>query len=254
MRWGSLFSTLILAGGAAAAPGILSNSAGLDDKGLDQILATVKAYHSGEGLDLKGDRQWQALQDGQLEEVSLERLAALQDLAGRQTAGAGQDQDVAAALIEAFKKQKPLSEEWGGQVLRDSERLRRFYQGARPKAVAFIALGLVSTFAVAVLGALPLGRGLARFVLGMVFGLNGRWLMFLSLAVPAYAGASGLNVWPLLPRELLFAPIGFMLLSGAFLWLLDPNYPLWNMLVRSLGSPMLSCLATFGWVRLKPAV
>lgn len=241
MRWGSLFFTLSLATGSTMAPRLFGPA--LDPEKLAAALAPARAMPPGT-LDPALEKQLAALQDGQTEAVPLQTLAALQDLAGQ--GALGPQVEVAGALINAFRKQKPLHQEFRDGVLRDSEHLRRFYREARPKMLlALLGLGAL-TVAVAALGALPFFRALARFHMTLLFALSGRWLMLVSLACVAYYACARLNPWPLLPQETLAAPIAYMLLTALFVRLLDPNFPLWNSMLKSMSSPILGCLAVGG--------
>lgn len=244
MRWGSLLSTLLLTGGSVVLPRLAFNAMGMDQGKLASTLGSLQSLQGG-NLDAGVMKQLQALQSGQTETLPLEQLAALQDIA--QAGGGLQKQaGMAQALISALKNQKPLGTELRGQVLRESERARAFYRGSREKVLAILCMGVLLTLAVLVLGALPFGRGLARFYLTFTFALAGRWLVMVSFLAVAYFAASKLNPWPLLPGEILYAPVGYMLVAGLFLRLLDPNYPLWNSLLRSLGAPVVACLAIVG--------
>lgn len=241
MRWGSFFFTLSLATSATMVPRLFGPA--LDPQKLAAVLAP--AGMPAGTLDPALEKQLAALQEGQTEAVPLQTLAALQDLAGQGTLGP--QAEVAGALINAFRKQKPLHAEFRDGLLRDSEHLRQLYREARPKVLlALLALGLL-TFVVAVLGALPFFRGLARFHMTLLFALSGRWLMLVSLACVAYFLCARLNPWPLLPQETLAAPVAYMLLTSLFVRLLDPNFPLWNSMLKSMASPILGCLAVAGF-------
>lgn len=248
MRWGPLLSTLLLAGAAAATPSLMSSFAGIDQKGVAAALEQVKSAGSGEALEAKAAAQWKALQSGKTEELPLESLAAVQDAVKSSAA----QPDVASALLKALKNQDKIQSRWRRGLLADAEKVRRFYRGRRALALKALVLAAAALLAVIALGALPPGRGIARFLLGMAYGLSGRFLLLLSGGAAAYAAAAGLNPWPLLPPELFAAPIGAMLLSGGFLRILDPNYPLWNTALSSFSAPVAGCLGSLGWLKLKP--
>ncbi|OGR68556.1 MAG: hypothetical protein A2X40_12420 [Elusimicrobia bacterium GWC2_65_9] len=251
MRWGSLISVLVMAVLSVGLPRLVFNSAGLDEKSLIAMVGQIKAVESGANLDARVDRQWRALKNGQVDHMSLEQLAAVEAIQS-QRARIGRQSDMGAALLKAFQEQKPLGDQWRAQVLRESETLRRLYSRSRQRVLAALLLAAVGLAVVIVLGTLPILRGLARFLLGMAFGLSGRWLVLVSLCATAYFAAGGLNPWPLLPTEVFAAPVGCMLLSGVFLRILDPNYPMWNTLLMSFSAPIAACLAISGYIQLKP--
>ena len=194
--------------------------------------------------------QINALKSGQIEGASLTQLAAVQEAAREADAGAepeaGRSLEVSAALIDAFKKQKPAGEKLKAGILNDAETLRSAYREERPNVLMLLGSLGAASLLVAVLGAFPFGRSAARFFMTMLFSLSSYWMVLVSLSTAAFFWISGFNVWPVLPGEVLGAPIAFMFLCGGFVRLLDPNYPLWNGLLRAFGSPILACLAIFG--------
>ncbi|MCX5794306.1 MAG: hypothetical protein NTY77_02265 [Elusimicrobia bacterium] len=359
MRWGSLISTLIMAGASTMAPSLFSKFTGIDQGGLINLVGQVQSISSGQGMeertlaqmraiekgqmpgsdqaaptedsgqapDPNGEvfvevlsaqpgqepaaaaaqqvpvvnpapapaaallaqsqagkpgqdpaaallaqlrsakpgqdptsamlAQLQSLQNGQMEGVSLPQLAAIKDMAngGASPMGGPLGQlNTAMTAIKSYQNQKPILEQWRMGLLQDSEQVRQFYRSHRQKALAYFLLAGLALLGVAALGAIPWFRGLARFVMGMAFGLSGRFLMLVSMAAVAYFAASRINPWPLLPPETLAVPVGYMLLSGLFLRVLDPNYPLWNMMVKSFLAPLASCLGVTGWVLYQPLV
>lgn len=254
MRWQSLVWTLTLAVSSAVAPQLLFRSIGLDRSQLREVIGAVKASRSGGALDARAMAQLKALESGQVEDVPLEQLAAIQKLSRETEAlgvSAGRQAEVAETLLDAFERQIPLYTRMKREILMESEYVRRVYRRNRPRVLWAMAALAALTFAVIVLGLFPAGRGVARFVVSFVFALAGQWLVFVSIMLVAYDAASSLNPWPLIPPEVLLAPTGFMLLTGLFLRFLDPNYPLWNALLRSLGSPIIACLTAAG-LRLSP--
>ncbi len=86
----------------------------------------------------------------------------------------------------------------------------------------------------------------------MVFALTSRLMLLLSLGAAGFFYFSQLNAWPLLPTEALAGPAGLLLLSGAAVRLMDPNYPLWNGLLMGFGAPILSCVAVAGGAFMDP--
>jgi len=251
VRWGSLLSTLVLTAASISLPRILFSSIGLDREGLTSIIGTTKQISSGQAVDERAVAQLNALRGGQLEGVSLEQLAAVQDAV--RGSGAERGLEMGAALHEAMKNQRPLGEQMRAGVLRDAERLRVFYRAERENVLLLLASLGGACFAVAVLGAFPFGRAAARFFLTMVFGLSSGWMVTLSLATAVFFWVAEFNAWPLLPGEAFAAPALFMLFCGAFVRLLDPNYPLWNGFLRGFGAPLLACLAIAGGGLMDPA-
>ena len=250
MRWGSLLSTLVLTAASVTLPRMLFSSIGLDREGLESIASTAKLA-AGQGGEDRVLSQLKGLQSGEVEGVSLEQLAAVQDAVKSMQdsgalAGASKNLELGAALHEAMKKQRPVGEQMRSGVLRDAERLRTIYRDARPNVLlALISLGCACIL-VAILGAFPFARPLSRFVLTFVFSLASRWMMLLSLGTAAFFYVAELNAWPLLPSEAVAAPAAYMLLCGAIIRFLDPNYPLWNGLLKGFGAPLLACAAIVG--------
>ena len=210
MRWGPLLQVLVLAGAAMAAPQFFSPA------GLDQNLP-------------------------------LDKLAALSDLAKPKDGASPAQGDVASALLKALKQDRPSTgSRLRGEVLRVSESLRKFYLRFRSKVLAaMIVIGLF-TVAVLFLGLLPVIRFFAKSYLTFLYGLSCHWLMGMALAMFAFYAASHLNPWPIIPQEFFYAPAGYLLLTGMFIRMLDPNYPLWNTLLKGLGSTVLSCAGIAG--------
>lgn len=245
---------------SAMAQALLQGMASQGGPGLAGMLGQLQKAASGPREEdvLK---QVQAIRSGQTDNVSLEQLSAVQDAAQSGTAApaAGSRRppgqaEMALALMNALKNPQPLSGKWKGDLLRDAEPVRRLYHQYRLKAQAGMIAAAGAVLVVAFLGAISFFRGLARFVLGMVFGLSGKFLILLSLSLAGFFAASQLNPWPLLPPEVLAAPVGYMLLSGLFLRLLDQNYPVWNTMFKSMAAPMVCCLGILGWIKYKPAV
>lgn len=248
MRWGSLFATLLMAGASTTAPRLLSRATGIDPQGLTGMLSKIQTASSGGNLDADVSRQMQAIENGQTDDVPLERLAAVQDAS---MAGQG---DMTSALLNAFKNQQPLGDQWRASLLRFSEQVRQFYRGQRRGIENGLILGALGLLAVAILGALPFLRGPARFFLTMAFALSGKFLILVSLACAAYFAASQLNPLPLLPPEVFAAPVGYMLFCGLFLRIIDPNYPLWNTMLYSFAAPIAASLGIAGWLRVRPSL
>lgn len=246
MRWGSLIATLLMAGASTTLPRLMSRATGIDPQGLTGMLSQIQAASSGGNLDNDVSRQLQAIENGQTDDVPLERLAAVQNMA--------QGPDMTSALLNAFKNQKPLGSEWREDLLRFSEQVRQFYRGQRRKIESGLILGALGLLAVAILGALPFLRGPARFFLTMAFALSGRFLILASAACAAYFAASQLNPIPLLPPEVFAAPVGYMLFCGLFLRIIDPNYPLWNTMLYSFAAPIAASLGIAGWLRVRPSL
>ncbi|MDD5630371.1 MAG: hypothetical protein PHU21_15005 [Elusimicrobia bacterium] len=256
----------------------LSSGQVLDDKVMAQVQAISQAEATSGGADPAPEAaipqplraagpgadqvaammaQLQSLQQGRTDDVSLEQLAAIQDMAQGQSAGAGGlpgQMQTAMGMIQAYQKQKPVLEQWRSGLLRDSERVRQFYRSHRQQVLGYLFLAGLVLSAAAILGAVSSCRGLVRFVLGMAFGLSSRFLLLVSLAALVYFAASRVNPWPLLPPEVLAAPVTYMLLAGVFLRALDPNYPLWNTLLKSLAAPLAACLGVTAWVAYQPAL
>ncbi|MBI3554329.1 MAG: hypothetical protein HY077_17670 [Elusimicrobia bacterium] len=251
MRWGSLLATLFMGGASVFAPRLLSSATGIDPQGLMAMASQMKSVGSGGAMDDKASRQWQALQSGEVDSIPLEQLAALADAQSREAVSKNPE-DMASAIVKAFHSQQPLGEQWRAGVLRDAEPARRYYLSRRRAFQTGFLLAGAALIAVAFLGALPPLRGTARFLFGMVFGLSGKLLILLSLAATAFFAASALNPWPLIPPELLGAPVAYMLLCGLFLRVVDINYPVWNRMLWSFGAPVAAALGMLGWTKFKP--
>ncbi|MBI4678762.1 MAG: hypothetical protein HY748_14375 [Elusimicrobia bacterium] len=198
---------VLVLAGAAMAAPQLFKPAGLDSKALAGMLDSGACVRSGKGMDAAADAQFKAL-----------------------------------------KEERPsMGQSLRAEILRVSESLRKGYLRHRNKVLAvMIVIGLF-TVAVLFLGLVPLVRCLAKFYLTFLYGLSCYWLMWLALAMFAFFAASQLNPWPLIPRELFYAPVGYLLLTGMFIRMLDPNYPLWNTLLKGLGSTLLSCAGIAGY-------
>ncbi|MBI5209008.1 MAG: hypothetical protein HY927_03445 [Elusimicrobia bacterium] len=248
MRWTSLLQVVALAGAAMGAPQLFG-PAGLDQKSLSAMVSTLAAARSGQGLDAQADAQLQALKSGRLQDVPLDKLAALSDLSASKQGGTAPAQgDIAAAVLKALKEERPSTgSRLQGEILRLAESLRKFYLRYRDKALAVMAVLGLFTVAVLFLGLVPIVRFFAKFYLTFLYGICCYWLMWLALAMFAFCAASRLNPWPIIPQEFFYVPAGYLLLTGMFIRLLDPNYPLWNTLLKGLGSTILSCASIAGY-------
>ncbi len=253
MRWGSLFSTLLLASASAAIPRLLSRTGGIDPNAMTNIVKELSAQRRVEARDEKIVGQLEAIMDGKTDDVPLQNLAAIQALTQKSAADLAKTQDLATGLAKAFRKQQPLSAIWKDQVLATSEDVRQNYRRHRERILSSLASASVALLVMAALGALAPMRGLALFLLTMAFELSGKWLLFASLATTAYFAASRLNPWPLFAPEIFAAPVGFMLLAGLLLRQLDPNYPLWNTMLKGFLGPVAACLGITGYVKYVPA-
>jgi hypothetical protein len=249
MRWGPLLQVLVLAGAALAAPRLF-NPAGLDAKALSGMVASLSAVRSGNSMDAAADAQFQALKSGRLEDIPLDKLVALSDLPAPQEGGAAPaaQADIASALLKALKEDRPSTgSRLQSEILKTAESLRKHYLKYRNKVLAvMVIIGLV-TVVFLFLGVVPVVRVLAKFYLTFLFGLACHWLMWMALGMFAFYAASRLNPWPIMPREFFYAPAGYLLLTGMFIRMLDPNYPLWNTLLKGLGSTILSCAGIAGY-------
>ncbi|MBI5884311.1 MAG: hypothetical protein HZB91_14545 [Elusimicrobia bacterium] len=209
MRWGPLLQVLVLAGAALAAPQLF-NPAGHED-------------------------------------LPLDKLAALSDLAKPKDGSPSAQGDAASALLKALKQDRPSTgSRLQSEVLRIAESLRKSYLGFRNKVLAAMIVVGLFTVAVLFLGLVPLVRYIAKSYLTFLYGFCCHWLMWMALAMFAFYAAAHLNPWPIIPKEFFYAPAGCLLLTGMFIRMLDPNYPLWNTLLKGLGSTILSCAGIAG--------
>lgn len=247
-RWASLAIIMALSGGAMGAPDLISAVTGTDPQSMTRALQSLQKLQtakSGGASEAEVLKQLKGLQGGGVESLPLDKLAALQDFAGLGEGVEGKAL-LGSKLLEAYKKQTPIHSQLRSQVLRDCEKARQLYRRFRPKVILAIGLLSLTTIVVLFLGVVPLVRGLARFYLTVLFALSRIWIILLSMATLAYFAASGHNPWPVLPRELFCAPVSSMLLCALFIRKLDPNFPVWNDLLKGLAAPIAACVAIAG--------
>lgn len=247
-------------------PKLLARGMGMKSGDTTRLVAEIQKMNSPEAAEARMQGQWKALSSGRSEDLSLQQMAAIQDIASRMAAGEGLSgapsrmaapgsgpaagaagkMELAQSLMKAFKEQESFGSSFRRQTLRDSERLRRFYKKRR--AVIVPALYLVAGFfaLAGAFGLISAIRGVSRFVLTMGFTQSGYFLMLASVLTVVYYLVSKLNPWPLLPWEVVLAPVSYMVICGACLRVLDPNVPVWNMMLKSMASPVVSSLAVVG--------
>ncbi len=231
-----------MAGSAVLLPKLITRGVGMKPGDSTRILQSIQNMNSEEAVEARVDSRFEAAISGEPQDMTLSEIAAMGDIM-RQSEDLEKKGDVAQSLLEAYKNQEPLGSTIRKSTLKDSETLRQTYRKARPWAVKGLVL-LAGVFAaVGVLGLFSGARGSARFILGMGFHLSANFLIFVSIVALLYYATTQVNVWPLLPYEALCAPIGYMLVCGASLRVLDPNVPVWNTMFRSMISPALSAAA-----------
>ena len=65
-------------------------------------------------------------------------------------------------------------------------------------------------------------------------------LVVLSFVAIALALATRVNPWPVVPQELVYAPLAALLGCGIALRLVDFNFPVWNSILRGCAAPVIS--------------
>lgn len=245
MSLGRVMGIAVLGLASLVGPRLLFKSAGVDPKAMVSMIETIRSQQSGENLEADIERQLEALQNGNVESVNLEQLAAVQDIT-RESEAIQKKVQAAESLIKAFKEPKPLGEDMRAGILRDSEKGRRFYRKNRSKIIAVLAALVVGTVVMGALGLMDIARGVARLWLTVSYAFSGIYLIMASTATVAYFIASKLNPWSLLPSEVVAGPALLMIVSGMLLRCIDPEYPVWNHALRSLGAPIAACLIIAG--------
>lgn len=86
-------------------------------------------------------------------------------------------------------------------------------------------------------------KGAARALVGLCHWTTSAWLILLAAAAPGLRFLWRVDVWGTLPGEFCWAPAAGVLVSAAFLRMLDLNEPVWNKTVLALSAPVVSGLA-----------
>ena len=142
-------------------------------------------------------------------------------------------------LVKTLERDTPAVSfyDWAASAWRMTEQA---YEDLRPRAERWLWSFAILTAGVGVLAAVTSQTRIARLTARLGLVSSRVWLVVLSFVAMALAMGTRVNPWPVVPHELVFAPIAALLGCGIALKLVDFNFPVWNSLIRGCGAPVIS--------------
>jgi len=158
-----------------------------------------------------------------------------------------------AKLLQASSSSPSASGAQGAdprlEVARYAALAHRVYEENQDRLIGVLWGAPVSLLALAGLFYVLGVKGASRHFAGACHSLAAKALFLISLGAAVMFLAFKVDLWASLPQDLWTVPVGALIVSGAFLKVVDLNFPIWNSTVTSLMAPIGSCALILGYDR-----